>query len=223
MAILGFTILAILIALYAYTSGRLFSSLATRGASLYIASFYCLSTAVFIWLLASIVGDNTSLFIFAADIMLLIASGLMLSITVNFRQYPYAVPIAGLVATLLLTARAFIEPSASYIDNGLLHFNLSLTASLAIGALLFICWLPAGYIALRPVVRTLGGNVFFIYTSAILMTCFFIASVKPLMIIVSFIGIIFMFLALIVTNIAAEYILRKQKVKHPEVKHAATK
>lgn len=222
MAILGFTSLAILIALYAYTSGRLFSSLATKGASLFVAAFYCLSSAVFIWLVAALVGNNTGLFIFAADILLLIASGLMLAIAVDFKRDPWLIPLVGLFATLFLTARAYVEPSTAYIDNGLLHFDLSPVAALIVGSVLLVCWLPAGYIALKSVMNVAGNSVFFLYTSAVLMTCFFIASTKPTMIITSFLGINFMFLLLIIVNAIAVRILQKT-VKHTGVKHAATR
>lgn len=222
MAILGFTTLAVLIALYAYTSGRLFSSLATKGASSFVAAFYCLSSAVFIWLIAAVVGNNTGLFVFAADILLLIASGLMLSIVVDFKRDPWLMPLVGLFAALFLTARAYIEPSTAYIDNGLLHFDLSPVAALIVGSVLLVCWLPAGYVTLKSVMNTVGNSVFFLYTSTVLMTCFFIASTKPATIITSFLGIIFMFLFLIIVNAIVMRILQKT-TKHTGVKHAATR
>ena len=222
LGLIGFLTLAVVIGIYISTCYTNYTLVPLREKRLFVSAYGLLGLSALVWATTFIVGEQAVPgLVFASDVLLVVATGCMLGIVFDVARPRIFAPLV-LAGAGLLTIRAFVIPSASYVADGLLLFNLSQTESLVIGLVFLIAWLPA---TIKVVYIALGSSrlapfrnlVSFLFMSVILMTGFFLTARRPIMIVISFGSIILLFATLAGVNVALKRIekaQKKQKVQH---------
>ena len=222
LGMIGFLTLACVVSAYAYTCHVNYTLVPLRERRLFTAAYGLLGLTAVVWATTFLVVEGAvPALVFTSDIMLVVATACILGVVLDIAKPTVYMPLI-LVGSGLLTARAFAFPPTAYVADGLLFFNLSQLQALVIGLIFLIAWLPAtikvAYLALRsPRLLPFRNLVSFLFTSVVLMTGFFLAARRPIMIVVTFVSIILLFAILTGVNIALDRIDKahgKQKVQH---------
>lgn len=98
--------------------------------------------------------ETTRTLILAVDVVMLVATGLLLTIFVKLESH--TLTALSVVAGLLVGARAFLEPIVAKTADGILYFNLSGAPRAVLLALILGIWLPAAAIAASRAARTVA-------------------------------------------------------------------
>jgi hypothetical protein len=227
LGVVAFVISALLIAGYVRSANRLFGSLPVKRLGSFLSAFALLAATCAVWAGAILAGDNTPSFVFIGDILLLLATAYMLDVAVGFSRSPWAVALLATLAACLLLVRGVMMPSTAYVENGLLHFDLSQAAALTVAIPVLAIWLVGGaklfYDAFwQKRMEQLRAIHIVFYSMSILTICYFLTAVRPLIIILSFLTVMIIFAGLCITNEVTIRSLQKlaKGERHERTKHA---
>lgn len=203
----GFFIGAIAIALFAVTAWKAYRTVEPVKLRLFVTAFLLFALAMAIWGLSVAQPDAYSIrpFLFAGDTLLVLATACMAFVLLGGMRIMTGV-IAGLLAALLLANRMSSYPPTGYVENGLLHFNLTGGVRTVFLLAFVLIWLPA----MLSVAAGLSRDRVFAGLSNVLTSCFillvlvsalFVSARRPSMIIGQFTLIAVLFLAMTAVNI----------------------
>lgn len=207
LGFIGFSVLAVVVATYAYTSSHHYmTTVPMRFLQPFVMGFTLLAAAAAVWAATFFVStDLVQVLVFVSNGLLLAATGCMLGVLFDITR-PWLFLILTLLGSGVLAVRAFLLPSAAYIADGLLFFNLSQTVSTVIGLIFLVVWLPAiikiiSMVTRGPELSMYRAPVLFMFMATVLMTSFFLSAQRPIMIIVTFVSIVLLFTMLLLVNL----------------------
>lgn len=207
LGFIGFSVLAVVVATYAYTSNRHYvKTVPMRFLKPFVMGFTLLAASAAMWAATFLVNiDLVQVLIFISNGLLLAATGCMLGVLFDVTR-PWLFLTLTLLVSGVLATRAFLLPSSAYIADGLLFFNLTQTVSTIIGLIFLVIWLPAiikiiTLVTHGPGLSTYRAPVLFLFMATVLMTSFFLSAQRPIMIIVTFASIVLLFTMLLLVNV----------------------
>lgn len=206
LGFIGFIVLAVIVGLYAQTSSRLYVAVPAVERQSFVAAFGLLATTSLVWSLSFfVVPSAINLLMTIADFLLLVATGLMVNVSIDLLRRTWLMIGIVLVGATLLALRTLVFPSTAFVEGGLLHFDLPTQAALGIGLIFMVAWLPAclriiQHVTHPAVLTRFRFSFAYLFASVILMTSFFLTAQRPLMIILSFIFINVLFFVLLLMN-----------------------
>jgi hypothetical protein len=216
LGVIGFVTLAIIIAIFCtvvWYTYRADQQALDRTRS-FVLGFSLLAVSCVVWAGAVLATTHTPAFVFLTDALLLLATGFMLRSFVDLNRMPWLTLILSTAGAMILTVRAFIVPSAAYIEEGLLHFSLTQQQALIIGLPFLLVWLPAGAAYFTKALEgaqyaSLRQITIFAYCATVLVTCYFLASTRPIVIIATFVSIGVLFVAMTI-SVQTHSVLQRQ-------------
>lgn len=173
----------------------------------FTTAFSMLACVMLLSAITLIVGQDTDIrpLILAIDVVMLTATGFLLSILVNLRN-PLLLSMLAVIAGLVVSVRAFTLLPESTIDNGILFFNLTGAVRTVFMATILGIWLPAVVLVGKRAAQTMNvpglENVFMLayFMLAAITACFFSTSDRR-MVIATFGALILVFVGLAVVNL----------------------
>ena len=202
LGFIGFTIAALIVSFFAISFYSSFKNLNVRQRQLFSGAFLLLGLALFTWGFVPLLNSEawTIPLIFAGDTLLVIGTAFLVAAQTKVPQLWLTVLLA-VLATAILTARAYVSTPEAFVQNNILHFNLEGTARYIVIALLAFVWVPFGTRITQLAVRSTGANRFggaiaTIYLTSLICAALFISARQEVMIIASFTALAFTFLVL---------------------------
>lgn len=212
LALVGFLVVGILFAIYAYTFYTLAEKKLPAFLRSYAYAYFALALAFFIWAFATVQTSLLGTSVIIGDVLMLVGSICLLSVLLHSnRRLKIAGNIIGSILTVvILYIRFAYFPPMATMTGGLIFFNTQLPIALVFVGAFVLVWLPTNIMVARRVTLFLGvgGMSFvysFIYVVSTISAVLFVGSTTPTMIIGTFVLLGLCFVMLIYSN----YILNK--------------
>lgn len=152
--------------------------------------------------------------IITIDVVLLIATGFLLSVLLPIK-HPIIITLLAVLAGLALATRVFNAPLTAVINDGILYFNLEGGVRMAVMAGLYGIWLPASYVVARRSIeitnlREFHEIIVLAYMMLVVSAGVFFAARTEGMIIASFGALVVAFISIAGFNVVLKRIADSQ-------------
>lgn len=208
LGVIGFAAAIIAILVFVASFWRAYPRLDKNTSFPFLTAFLMLASVMALSMIG-VLSDNIETlqsFIIVIDVVLIIATGFLLSILLPIKN-PIVMTLLTVLAGMLLVLRIVHEPSTATIEDGILHFNLEGGTRFVLMAGLFGIWFPASYVVARKAIATvhleyLSGIIGLAYVMLVVSAGIFFAARTHGMIIISFSALVVTFLSIAGCNIA---------------------
>ena len=158
LGVLGFSFAAMAVSAFAYTVEWAYPGVPAHRRTAFSTAFWLLAMDMLLWALVAAFANHpaTPALMLASDALLALATGYMAYVLLADDWHVwYVLPIATLGA-IMLGLRATVFMPETYVQSGLLHFNLQPSVRNAILGVLVAVWLPAVLEVARQIGDSLG-------------------------------------------------------------------
>jgi hypothetical protein len=212
LAFIGFTVVSVVLSIYAST----FYSLAGKRLPVFMRSYslayFSLALTFLIWAFASLNNEFLKNFVIIGDSLLLLGSILLLNVLFNQNKNIkiFSIVTGVILSLIFIWLRINYYQPMPFIENGILVFNTQTIVAVILNLVFILIWLPANLVAAKKVTANISieGMTYaysFIYGVSTIAAILFITFKTIPMVIISFVALGICFVMLLYSN----YVINK--------------